>query len=868
MRSPSYIKNVSSLINFSNENPGRHLDPLAFIIFTSYTFALHPGYDVIKRQAAEDAKVAKNMKVKNRYSYLWLLTTLLLVLAFFYPVFKKTFIFRDAFNLFYPYKAVQSPQLRDFNVLAWNHLQNMGQSFVGELASSWFYPGNVLFMLFPLEPAFRLFIIVHFLLAACFMWLLLRHVKISPEASAGGALAYTLSGYLLTQNGMPDMLATGAWLAGSVYFLERWYARRCFLWFSLLSASLAMPFLAGRAEGVLINGFVVLGWVTVRPGTHAGAGDRARALLVLFAALVTALLLGMVQFLPSLELGRISIKGHGFTKEVATLWSLHPLRLVEFLLPSPWGRFWPEQNYAGRELTGWAGHYPFTLSLYMGLPILACAAAAFLRARRRAGLAVFFALALAVIFSTGRHGGLYYAAYELVPLLRVFRYPEKYMLIALFIVAVSGARGMDHVIERLQAGPARGGFKALAAAAAAVAVAMIAVYFLPVPEPFAEAYSKGWSAAPLPRDFFDGQVIHALAVVLAMTVCGAVLSLIRVRSLTGLFLVALVFADLYAANKWIVPYDEPGIYSTEPAALEIIREHASKNYPGSFDKHGAPAAGSFRVFHQPVRPAEASYAVIKGKTRIEKLRRLQVHTLSPNLNFLHGVEELTGYSAAVTKDFHRLMSQGLSSTSLKLFNVRYAVSPSLASAKSPGLVKAGSRHDLGLQVYEVPEALPRAYLVGRSMRVADPMERLGLLEKVDFKKTVLLEDHPLLPTEASEAGLSLTPVEIVSYKPEQIEIHTRAQVPAFLVLSDLYFPGWRAEVDSKSAPVFRANFLVRAVHLAAGDHKVVFMYRPGMYLAGLAVSSCTLAIMLILIGMETYKRKADKKGVLQSCLHI
>jgi len=279
---------------------------------------------------------------RNLQHLLWALALGLLVLLFFSPALHQTFIFRDAFNLFYPYKAVAAGYLRHGAIGLWDPYETLGSSFVGELSPGWFYPGNILYLILPVGAAFRLFIVGHFLLAAVFMWLWLRAMKIGPEAAAIGALSYTLSGYVLTQNGMPDMLASCAWLPGSLWLCSRWLRRRSWAALLLVGASLAMPFLAGRAEGVLINGLAAAVWMLL--SEDAGPSPRARAVTaikLLPAAGVFALVLAMAQFLPSYELGRLSMKGQGLSLDEAMHWSFHPARLLEFFLPSPWGRFWP-----------------------------------------------------------------------------------------------------------------------------------------------------------------------------------------------------------------------------------------------------------------------------------------------------------------------------------------------------------------------------------------------------------------------------------------------------------------------------------------------------------------------------------------------
>jgi len=60
--------------------------------------------------------------------------------------------------------------------------------------------------------------------------------------------------------------------------------------------------------------------------------------------------------------------------------------------------------------------------------------------------------------------------------------------------------------------------------------------------------------------------------------------------------------------------------------------------------------------------------------------------------------------------------------------------------------------------------------------------------------------------------------------------------PGYLVLTDTFYPGWRAYVDGVETPIYQANYLFRAVPLNAGDHEVRFVYRPKSFAVGAALS--------------------------------
>ena len=81
--------------------------------------------------------------------------------------------------------------------------------------------------------------------------------------------------------------------------------------------------------------------------------------------------------------------------------------------------------------------------------------------------------------------------------------------------------------------------------------------------------------------------------------------------------------------------------------------------------------------------------------------------------------------------------------------------------------------------------------------------------------------------------------------PERVVVETDASMPAYLVLSDTFDPGWSATVDGRPAPIRPAYVAFRAVYLPPGKHTVVFSYRPAGFELGFALSVCGIVIGLI-----------------------
>jgi uncharacterized membrane protein YfhO len=74
---------------------------------------------------------------------------------------------------------------------------------------------------------------------------------------------------------------------------------------------------------------------------------------------------------------------------------------------------------------------------------------------------------------------------------------------------------------------------------------------------------------------------------------------------------------------------------------------------------------------------------------------------------------------------------------------------------------------------------------------------------------------------------------------------TRNQVEGLLVLKDTWYPGWEARVDGTKVPIYRVNGCFRGVIVPAGEHRVIFKYKPALiYLAGAISILITLGLLI------------------------
>jgi hypothetical protein len=153
-----------------------------------------------------------------------------------------------------------------------------------------------------------------------------------------------------------------------------------------------------------------------------------------------------------------------------------------------------------------------------------------------------------------------------------------------------------------------------------------------------------------------------------------------------------------------------------------------------------------------------------------------------------------------------------------------------------------------LTIFENPSSRPRAFYVPRVEVVADPDVLLARLAAGtdDPGEVALVEAVPASGFTGSAGPTSQASVRFERDEPEHLVLDVDAPAAGFLVLSDQYYPGWKAQVDGRAVPILRANYTFRAVEVPSGRSLVEFRYAPTSIVLGAAVSAASLLAVAVL----------------------
>jgi hypothetical protein len=157
-------------------------------------------------------------------------------------------------------------------------------------------------------------------------------------------------------------------------------------------------------------------------------------------------------------------------------------------------------------------------------------------------------------------------------------------------------------------------------------------------------------------------------------------------------------------------------------------------------------------------------------------------------------------------------------------------------------------------IYHNQKALPRAWIAHQALPAKT--DWLNQLESLPgLSNVVLLEDETtqIYPPLASN-DQTATPAIVTHYSANRIDLEAEIKAPGWLVLSEIWYPGWQATINGSTQPVEKVNGLLRGIYLEyPGEHQISVTYQPKSVIWGGWISVVTVGIILIVGGLLLYR---------------
>ncbi len=148
-----------------------------------------------------------------------------------------------------------------------------------------------------------------------------------------------------------------------------------------------------------------------------------------------------------------------------------------------------------------------------------------------------------------------------------------------------------------------------------------------------------------------------------------------------------------------------------------------------------------------------------------------------------------------------------------------------------------------------PFAFGNAWMVNDLKWVNNADEEIAALADEDLQSVAVVDKRFAGQIKPGKFPLDASAkVSMISYAPNHLVYDFDAKVRQLVVFSEIYYPkGWEAFVDGKSMPYFRANYVLRAMVVPAGKHRIEFKFEPRAWRVGETISLITSGLLLIFV---------------------
>ncbi len=721
----------------------------------------------------------------------------LAVLAFFWPLLLAGQWIPhgggDLVSFLWPMHRFAARSLRAGMIPLWNPHLYSGAPFAADNQTGLFYPLNLLTFLLFGEPSYAVMealVVFHIWLAGANTYALMRGLGLCRPAALLGGLAFALSDLFLTHIGNLNLNATVAWLPLLLLLTHRALTRKSVNWAAGAGAVLAVAALAGHAQMLLFLALTLVLYLFYRLVIDRPFGsvqDWRRALHTLgLMALIVAVGVGgaALMLLPAYEMAEHTGRGH-LPYEEATRYSLPPRALIGLLAP----------GFYGRGATGFWGSWKRVEVGYVGVATLVLAAVGVVAWRSRTvahGVATdtrfptgFFVLLapLGFLLAMGCYTPLYGLLYRYMPTFDQVRVPARLIVLADLGLAALAAYGLDHLL--------RGAGKRCATWVGSGGL-IVGVILLAVGLPQAQT-------APPPERISSAMTSVIIAAAL-LGISSALIWLVRRWKWSGWLFPLLLAVDLIGLGSTVeIEPNDPTLGFRHADVIAFLQQ-------------------------------DSAFFRIEGNAGAWQPDAALVHGLY-DIGGLYNPLGLAPYQA------YRWAMGERGGPRYNLLGVKYVLAD---KDKPPGderLVPVYIENP-EIDVYLNTAALPRALLVYRSQIVPDHAAAWQAIHTPEFDptETVVLEQGDPL---TSDPGNGERHISFVRYGLNEIELTVHTPVSGYLVLSDVYYPGWQTLVDGVPVEVLRADYILRAILLSPGEHTIQMTFAPWTWRVGLAMSLIT-----------------------------
>lgn len=700
-------------------------------------------------------------------------------------------------------------------------------------------------LVLPVHIAFGYEIVLYLFLMGVGMYFYMRELNVPHLTSFLASLFLMLNGEIVSLINAGHVNKIGAIFPVTFVFytFERALQRKTLSAFLVTGCALGFQFWQGHIQISYYTCIAVGLYFLIRIGIMGWRERRAKQLATLTAyallMVITFLLLAAVNFLPLIAFSQVSERAKGVSYEFATSWSMPPEELITYAIPQFFG-LRRLNHFEDEDILPYWGRMPFTQTgRYFGvLPLLFLfLAVCFVRNKHVVTLGV---LALVILLlGMGKYLPTYKLLYEYVPGFNMFRVPQMILFLFAFATSALAGFGAAWLFRDFSARQERRFRIFLLGGMMTFLVSWVLTLLLPqsketVLAMFEQAFMRKGATPEIASarfmNIFKGALLFNVFLGLSLFVLG-----LRLIKSVSRWKLVLAILGVFLVDIWL--FNEKYLDTIPLEGSHYINKNDTIRYCLNHP-------GLYRILPMTNKPP--TYAV-------------------SNKFLLYELFSVAGYEAVGVQYYNDYLARmTLGSPLIDLLNIKYIILPKGVQFTDGQPLRLGDTiepykvvMDADAVLLENRRMLPRAFAVHQASVLTGREEILAVLQDPMFhpRETVVLEDAPPVAPPAQPVPAAASNVRITDYANRRIQMTATMASDGFVVLSEKYYPGWRAWIDGQPTPIYKANYTLQAVAVPQGAHTLTFAYHPTDFWWGLAI---TLITGLSVAGALVFGKKAER----------
>lgn len=255
------------------------------------------------------------------------------------------------------------------------------------------------------------------------------------------------------------------------------------------------------------------------------------------------------------------------------------------------------------------------------------------------------------------------------------------------------------------------------------------------------------------------------------------------------------------------------------------------------------------------KPTDTDKAILADKTLDFRVLNLAGNTFNEN-NTSYWHKSIGGYHAAKLRRYQEMIEEHISSEMNDVFK---AVSDAGGDMKKvdpsgfPVLNMLNTRYFIfplqGGQTMPMqnPYTMGNAWFVDEVQYVTNANEEIDALHHINPAKVAVVDQKFSEQVKQTAAPDSMSSIKLTAYEPNGLKYEVDSKTGGTVVFSEIYYPGWQAYIDGVEAPHGRANYILRAMNVPAGEHVVEFKFDPKSLHVTETVAFIALGILVFIL---------------------